>query len=226
MALVQPACWSGLIFPTKSLLLRHHTSLRLLPVPSFYCFGNAVVMPLLSNSRTPFRAASLIGLLFLSARHVSAASDNTDIAGAASWQVADSVAGFKLLYGEPVTLEKRQSTCASNGSNYCFGDSVSFCSSCGLCCGSSSSGYCCGAAQVCCGTACCASGQTCSDGKCLAELCVNGSYAYREPSMLTTSQGDCNRNGRGIHHGSVARCHGNGDCRTGRSVDLDHLLDS
>ncbi|KAJ9137392.1 hypothetical protein NKR19_g8233, partial [Coniochaeta hoffmannii] len=126
---------------------------------------------LLNRSR---RAVGLLGCLFLLARDVSADSDDARaVAEPASWQAAVPIAGFKPLYGvqaQPVTLDVRQSTCSANGSNFCFGDNVNFCASCGICCGSSSSGYCCGADQLCCGTACCASGQTCNNGECFLPL--------------------------------------------------------
>lgn len=121
----------------------------------------------------------LLGTLLILAWGVSAANDAApDVAESPSWQAAAPIAGFKPFYGvqpQPVTLDARDSTCSSNGSNFCFGDNVNFCASCGTCCGSSSSGYCCGADQVCCGTACCASGQTCSNGECFLSLCVSPS---------------------------------------------------
>ena len=156
-----------LLFCTTSLFQHLRTSV--------HCFGDAVVMLSTSTRRIPPWAVGVIGLLCLVTSHVSASSDTPDVAEAAPWQEAAPIAGFKLLHGEPMTLDKRQSTCAANGSNYCFDDKVNYCSTCGTCCGSSSSGYCCGSDQVCCGTACCASGQTCSDGKCFASLFVNES---------------------------------------------------
>ncbi|OIW34395.1 hypothetical protein CONLIGDRAFT_638758 [Coniochaeta ligniaria NRRL 30616] len=134
-------------------------------------------MLLIPSRRSPSWTVGLLGCLFILACGVSALSDTdtdpVDVAESASWQAAVPIAGFKPLYGvqeQPVTLDKRQSTCSSNGSNFCFGDSVNFCATCGICCGSSSSGYCCGSDQLCCGSACCASGQTCTDGECFLPL--------------------------------------------------------
>ncbi|KAB5551420.1 hypothetical protein GE09DRAFT_1288046 [Coniochaeta sp. 2T2.1] len=133
-------------------------------------------MLLIPSRRSPTWALGLLGCLLLffvcgvSAAPRDEASTNDVAEPAADWLAAVPIAGFKPLYGEPVVLDKRQSTCSSNGSNFCFGDNVNFCATCGICCGSSASGYCCGADQLCCGTACCASGQTCNNGECFLPL--------------------------------------------------------
>lgn len=151
-------------------------------------------MLLIPSRRSHSWAAGLLGCVLIAACGVSASRDTdtdttaADVAqSAASWRVTGAIAGFKPLYGvqeQPVTLDRRQSTCSSNGSNFCFGDNVNFCATCGICCGSSSSGYCCGADQLCCGSACCASGQTCSDGECFLPVFVPLLYSQdREPAF-------------------------------------------
>lgn len=62
--------------------------------------------------------------------------------------------------------------CLENGSNYCFGNSVDFCPSCGTCCSSSTSQWCCAdATSTCCGSGCCATGEVCSeDGRCFSTV--------------------------------------------------------
>jgi hypothetical protein len=144
-----------------------------------YCSGNALAMLFFSSNR---RTASwtgsqaLIGCFWILCAWLVSALDGRDDSADHGVILVAHVGGFKPLYGiqnPPVSLDKRQSTCASNGSNYCFGDDVNFCASCGICCGSSaSSGYCCGSDQLCCGSACCASGQTCTDGECFLPLFV------------------------------------------------------
>jgi hypothetical protein len=151
---------------------------------------------MLKHSR---RSVGILGCLFILAYGVSASNDDVPDAAIpepASWQAAVPIAGFKPLYGvqdQPVTLDARQSTCSANGSNFCFGDNVNFCATCGICCGSSSSGYCCGADQLCCGTACCAAGQTCTNGECFLPLFVTRPV-YAVNCILTSFQcdGDCN----------------------------------
>ena len=72
-------------------------------------------------------------------------------------------------------LQKRDGTCLANGTNFCFGDASSYCSSCGTCCSSSSnsnSKWCCPSDGICCGSSCCASGQTCSNGQCYLPVYV------------------------------------------------------
>ncbi|KAK3328992.1 hypothetical protein B0H66DRAFT_9750 [Apodospora peruviana] len=77
--------------------------------------------------------------------------------------------------------------CLSNGSNYCFGNSVNFCSDCGTCCVDGL--YCCGRGGTCCGGGCCVTGLTCSDdGQCLASS-VNAiltSTLYETITVLAT----------------------------------------
>ena len=176
----KPQCLIGLcyaacrnIFSLNEAVVLSLASIPIASIGLSYSQGNALLAMLLNRS---CRAVGLLGCLLLLARDVSADSDDAPaVAEPASWQAAAPIAGFKPLYGvqaQPVTLDARQSTCSANGSNFCFGDNVNFCASCGICCGSSSSGYCCGADQLCCGTACCASGQTCSNGECFLPLSV------------------------------------------------------
>ncbi|KAK4043004.1 hypothetical protein C8A01DRAFT_32949 [Parachaetomium inaequale] len=81
----------------------------------------------------------------------------------------DPVPGTKPLFGlyEP-TLDVNRRDCLANGSNYCFGNNVDFCPSCGDCCVDGN--FCCGSGKVCCGTGCCSSDQICSQEKCLSSV--------------------------------------------------------
>lgn len=92
--------------------------------------------------------------------------DNRDISG---WSYAwsEAVAGTPPLFAlhdQPADLAKRD--CSANGTNFCFGNDVNYCASCGTCCSDSASQWCCAANGVCCGNACCSSGQICSNGQC------------------------------------------------------------
>lgn len=125
--------------------------------------------------------ASLIGCLWLlSASRVSAAeaaiNDTANLELSASWDTwkpAPLIDGFKPLFNlQERSVELNKRACSANGSNFCFGDSESFCATCGICCGAAATGYCCGADQLCCGNACCASGQTCSGGECFLPVLV------------------------------------------------------
>lgn len=79
----------------------------------------------------------------------------------------DPVPGTKAFAGfqQRGVIDLSRRDCLPNGTNFCFGDSVNFCASCGTCCVAGI--YCCGAGGICCGTGCCASGQTCDSGKCV-----------------------------------------------------------
>jgi hypothetical protein len=80
----------------------------------------------------------------------------------------DPIPGTKAFAGfrERGTIELGRRDCLPNGTNFCFGDSVNFCSNCGTCCVDGL--YCCGSGGICCGTGCCASGQTCDQGQCVS----------------------------------------------------------
>ncbi|KAK1834687.1 hypothetical protein QBC39DRAFT_327873 [Podospora conica] len=80
----------------------------------------------------------------------------------------DPVPGTKAFAGfqQRGVIDLARRDCLPNGTNFCFGDSVNFCASCGTCCIDGI--YCCGAGGICCGTGCCASGQTCDSGKCVS----------------------------------------------------------
>ncbi|ORY62135.1 uncharacterized protein BCR38DRAFT_233388 [Pseudomassariella vexata] len=67
------------------------------------------------------------------------------------------------------TLFKRD--CLSNGSNYCFGNSVDYCPNCGTCCVDSGKQVCCAdATSTCCGGGCCAAGELCTNGQCASPI--------------------------------------------------------
>ncbi|KAH8884469.1 hypothetical protein GQ53DRAFT_810808 [Thozetella sp. PMI_491] len=97
----------------------------------------------------------------------------------------DPLPGFQALYGSQerlIDIWKRD--CLPNGTNYCFGDGVSYCSSCGTCC--TQGKYCCSSSQTCCGTGCCDSGETCSEGKCISSQ-VSSSSSILGGSVATTT---------------------------------------
>ncbi len=72
---------------------------------------------------------------------------------------------FLRYQDPPPDLRKRD--CLANGTNYCFGDTANYCTSCGTCCSDATAGkWCCPSDGICCGAACCASGQTCNSGQC------------------------------------------------------------
>ncbi|EFX05646.1 hypothetical protein CMQ_3715 [Grosmannia clavigera kw1407] len=83
-------------------------------------------------------------------------------------------------------LAKRE--CLANGTNFCFGNDINYCSSCGTCCSGSSNKWCCSSDSICCGDACCGSGQTCSKGKCyLPVVTVTTQSTHTTTATLTAT---------------------------------------
>jgi hypothetical protein len=101
--------------------------------------------------------------------------------------VRDIVAGYPSSFRplERVIDPKKRATCNGNGTNYCFGNAVSFCAVCGTCCSVGGGQHCCGANATCCGNGCCASGQTCSNGQCLLPVVT---VVVTDVATVTTTQ--------------------------------------
>ena len=81
----------------------------------------------------------------------------------------------QIGFRRPQQSERVKRDCLTNGTNFCFGDSSNYCSSCGTCCLAASDNnnkWCCPSGSICCGNACCGSGQTCNNGKCYLPVYV------------------------------------------------------